>query len=569
MNSLNIWWEGFVEWLKREENGLFLFLLALHFLPLWSLPYFSTCDGPAHIYNAQIMLDYFKSENLTVFEKFYSFNNNIGANWLGHILLSLLLAIFPPFIAEKVLISGYLLLLPLSVRYACKAINPESKVAVLLIFPIVYNSTIYFGFYYFCYSIGLFFLVFGYWIKYQNSLSLSSRHVTLLLILVLLLYLSHPFSFTMAALLIGFHFSFNLIADLVKEIRTGRRWENLLTERLKSQFLPLTIAFLPTTLLMLSWAITSPTTNDRRPQNWQIQKLYIWIIESISIYYPNSLPAKTSSAAFLILLALLTIYCIFSRNSVTDKSEKNHLFWIPILLFIPIVGLVLPALLPAYLLTLDNLSAIYLFTSERCCLYVLLTAILWIAVGKFHKKVLLATKIAITSISLVLLVMQILTHYRLQSYVEEILSYKAVVAEKATVLPLFLHYGALPKGGYDILPPPVLLHTPAYVATEKELVNLGNYEAHTGAFPINFQQTVNPFIYIGGAINSLSAAIDILSYRDKTGIDVDYVVVYTVPGHKFNEASIISLYAQLEVGYELIYTSPERGFIEVYRKKRK
>ena len=56
------------------------------------------------------------------------------------------------------MLSGYLLLFPLSWAYALRALRPRAGPAALLAFPFLHNLFFHMGFYNFCYSLPLFFL---------------------------------------------------------------------------------------------------------------------------------------------------------------------------------------------------------------------------------------------------------------------------------------------------------------------------------------------------------------------------------------------------------------------------
>src|SRR5260370_213184 len=69
---------------------------------------------------------------LPVFRESYAINHNPTPNWLGHLALAGLILISNPLVAEKILLSVYILALPLAVRYAFRAIRLESAPLALL-----------------------------------------------------------------------------------------------------------------------------------------------------------------------------------------------------------------------------------------------------------------------------------------------------------------------------------------------------------------------------------------------------------------------------------------------------
>jgi len=49
------------DWIRWTERGLFLVGLLLLIQPVVSSKFFFTVDGPAHVYNASLLLDLFNS----------------------------------------------------------------------------------------------------------------------------------------------------------------------------------------------------------------------------------------------------------------------------------------------------------------------------------------------------------------------------------------------------------------------------------------------------------------------------------------------------------------------------
>jgi len=99
-------------------------------------------------------------------------------------------------VAEKLLLIGYVILLPVALRYALQAIHPASAFLSVLAFPLVHNFMLHMGFYNFAYSLPLYGFVLGYWLRHHDCLTL--RTTLTLATLALLLYLAHPVSLVAA-----------------------------------------------------------------------------------------------------------------------------------------------------------------------------------------------------------------------------------------------------------------------------------------------------------------------------------------------------------------------------------
>src|SRR6516165_6875016 len=120
--------------LRDPHLLLFFALLALYVLPLWSFRYFPSQDGPAHLENA-LMLKEYDAPDSARYRDFYTINPHPDPNWFGHVLLVALMYFLPPLVAEKVLLTGYVVLLPLSLRFALRSLRPGAEWLAVLAFP--------------------------------------------------------------------------------------------------------------------------------------------------------------------------------------------------------------------------------------------------------------------------------------------------------------------------------------------------------------------------------------------------------------------------------------------------
>ena len=73
---------------------VFVVLLLAHLAPIWFFDYFPSQDGPVHLENANILLNY-GSENCPVLGEYYLLNYEPNPNWMGHFLLVGLLYFSP------------------------------------------------------------------------------------------------------------------------------------------------------------------------------------------------------------------------------------------------------------------------------------------------------------------------------------------------------------------------------------------------------------------------------------------------------------------------------------------
>lgn len=132
--------------IMKYEWVLFYLITLLNLLPAIQVDFFPSLDGPAHLYNANLIHELIFS-NSAVLNEFYVFNSEIVPNWGGHFILAFLYSFFPGVWVNKLFIGICLLLLPVSFRFCVKKINKDAVFTTYLIFPFTYTFMFCLGFY--------------------------------------------------------------------------------------------------------------------------------------------------------------------------------------------------------------------------------------------------------------------------------------------------------------------------------------------------------------------------------------------------------------------------------------
>jgi hypothetical protein len=156
------------------ENLLFWLLLALHLLPVWVYPFIPTQDGPGHQALAFILRQYDLPE-AGLLRQYYLPNREALPNWFIFFLMSKALGFVAIPVAEKILLTAYVVLFPVSVRYALRSIDPRAGFLAVLAFPFLYNFTFQMGFFNFCFSLPAFFFAVGFWLRRPERMGLSGQ----------------------------------------------------------------------------------------------------------------------------------------------------------------------------------------------------------------------------------------------------------------------------------------------------------------------------------------------------------------------------------------------------------
>jgi hypothetical protein len=210
------------------------------------------------------------------------------------------------------------------------------------------------------------------------------------------------------------------------------------------------------------------------------------------------------------------------------------------------------------------------FISHRMNLYIFLALILWFGAQLYDRRLKQGIQLMAAGIAVILLGLHTIKYAELNDYLKEYLSGLNLIESNTTLLPLsFSQQGHTPDGRILSLRVSPFLHASGYIAAQRGIVDLANYEADSEYFPIVFRPELNPYTHIGqkGGIEFEPPSVDFLTYSQRTGGQVDYILVWGVRDEQRNHKDAKAIFQQLETGYELIYTSPQRGFTQLYRRK--
>ncbi len=178
------------------EGLLFAILLILHVAPIWAFRFFPTQDGPGHQALAFILRQFDRPE-AGILRQYYALNREALPNEFIFFLMNHVLGFLTVPVTEKVLLTLYLVLLPISVRYALRGINQRAGFLAILSFPFLYNFTLHMGFFNFSFSLPAFFFTVGYWLRHGERM--TPLRTAALALLILWVYFCHPVTLVMTA----------------------------------------------------------------------------------------------------------------------------------------------------------------------------------------------------------------------------------------------------------------------------------------------------------------------------------------------------------------------------------
>lgn len=164
-------------------------------VPIWMFRYFPSQDGPAHLANSLVLRDCIAGEDYA--KEYYSVAWQPIPNWTCFALLASLSSVAPPLIAEKLFLSLYVLAFAWAYRYFLGALGSADNLLILAGVLLAFNRCLWMGFYNYCLSLVLYFVVVGYLLRHWERFEL--RQVLAFSALVLLTYFTHLVGFILTA----------------------------------------------------------------------------------------------------------------------------------------------------------------------------------------------------------------------------------------------------------------------------------------------------------------------------------------------------------------------------------
>jgi len=208
---------------------------------------------------------------------------------------------------------------------------------------------------------------------------------------------------------------------------------------------------------------------------------------------------------------------------------------------------------------------------DRLNLYPFFALILWFGIHSYLRSVKWGIMVVAMVITLASLGLHAWKYSELNDYLVEYLSGMHLIKPNTTLLPLvFDSRGHAPDGRVLSLKVHPFLHTSGHIAAQRHVVEFTNYEAGVfNYFPTIYRPNLNPYVHIaiGGKLALEPPRVDFLTYAQRTGGQVDYVLVWGIQERQRNHEATKSIYQQIKNGYDLIYASPRTGLMKLYKRK--
>ncbi len=504
---------------KKYIQVLFYLLVFLHALPVLLLDHLISVDGPAHLYNANLIIRLLSAGNDSA-NIFFEFSNSWSPNWTAHILLVLLSKLFGAFAAEKWIWFLYLVLLPMSFKSLIQTISPKSNAAPFYVFPFIYAFPLFLGFYSFCLALPIVFYLLAFVLR-DNKIKQKRLY---LFFLLGLLYFSHVFAFFAFWIALFVHFFFSILTVYEDKFRVRQKVKILLY---------LSVPFF---LLFIYFAVNAGISGIGGDVSFR--EKYIWLRELRviqSLDYNFQLPFTKALFYILFFVPILLV----SRKS---SQFFERMPWLTLSFVFCILFFVFP-----------NHAVSGGFISIRLFWLCILFYVIWL--GSLNTQAYLSWILALifSGISLLLLQNNFRKLKEQSDLVSELLEANLYISPASILLPI--NYSE------------DLMHTniSSYLALKNKVVLLDNYEASQKHFHLEWKKNRSPYESAGTFSTNKNPCLTLLNFEKTANVKVDYISVWNKP-KALNDSCGEDLRKQLDAFFNKTMVS-SGGHLVLYKRK--
>lgn len=521
------------------ESIIFYGFLIVALIPIWSQRFFVTGDGPCHVYNSRVLLDFFLDKHYNFYSPFYTLNRNFDPNWLGHLWLAFFQQSgFAPEMSEKLFLTGYILLFAFGLRFILSQINKESIFLSSIGLLFAWHHLLQQGFYNYSISVALFFWVCGFWLKYRNNMDINKSLVFSILWLVI--YSAHPLGVAFSAIFIA---SSIIIAGVEVSFK-----ENFMSGFTKffNYAKYAVLSMLPMLGLFSEYLYRKPASHGENGETFE--KVLADISRLRALITLNS--TERDIAKFVgILIVLIAIGAVALRI-----FRKKWIFEDFILMFAV-------AAIWQYFRQAGEHS-IELLMPLRIQIFPWLALLFWAATASYPKWIKFSILTSGAIITLAFLYIRLPIHQKASELATEYIDCVPYIKDESVILVLNYDFGGKDFTGKEIANRTWLnIHATDYIGAYRTAIMSDNYEALRPYFPMNWRWQRNMFEQTnkdGINFENQPPRADILNFNRRTGgYNIDYVLIANYDDKFKDHDYTKEIQSQLSDHYTLVYTSPK------------
>ncbi len=518
--------------------------VAVEVLVVVLLPRVVTVDGPAHVLGGAVLAQHLPggADPTDLVRRFYEVDLQPVPNLLTTVLLAGLLLVLGPDAAEKALVAGHVVLLPLALRYALRGVDPRAGWLAVAALPFTFGYLFSYGFYNFLLAVSLALLVIGLVLRRRTGWSAGS--VAGLAALLLVTWSAHLLPTLVAGA---------TVAALAGSRALAARGASTTSAAVRRHVLPVVAAGLPVLVLTLAFA-ASDAAQRGGPERLPLLDLVLGLVglgKPLVVHGPLEHVPAVAVAAVLGWLAARAV------RTGERTPERRAL---------AAACLVVTA---AYVASPQRYGIEYGFLNDRLATFPPLLLLLAVAAVPPSPALRRRGVAALVAAAAALALLRLPTEVHYQRDVAEVLSVAPAVPRGSTLLRVQLWRD--PPVGPDArnATRDPLRHEVSRLAVLTGGVDVGHYEADLPYFPVRFRPEVNPRRVVdptGLGLQLVPPAIDLAA-----GVPVVDVVV--VVGRRQAAPDVLArpdarrVLADLEAAYRQVAVSAPDGLAEVWVRR--
>ncbi|MFZ4520299.1 MAG: hypothetical protein ACOYNC_01260 [Bacteroidales bacterium] len=467
---------------QRAELLIFTILTIINLLPFVATRFFPSMDGASHLANSNIISQLIFHHN-TLFKEFFVLNPEPVPNWTAHLLISLLTLVMPAFLAEKILIILLLAGTPFAFRNLVGTVSSKGTLYSFLIFPFTHSMFFFFGFFNFCMAVLLFLITLNYWLRHQRAPGIKQTLV--LTILVGMTYFSHIVIFGTLLIVIALH----IICGSILDLRNNSHDRKAILNRFLSRTFAITLAALIPLILFVYFFYSRPEIREikfiSRHDLVNILSSIRPLVSLNPIIEGKLLKVLFYLFVFLVITGITAfsarLYRKFSKTNLPNQSPDIPL--LPQFNFWWLLSSLL--ILLALFFTLPDAYGTASYTSYRIGYVFFLVAILWLSTFRVPWHIGLLAAVMSLYVNTMLIRYYTPSIRDLGKLATSCNKAAEFVAPNSLVLPLYCMDNWFTGHFVD------------YLAVDKPVVMVYNYECSSGYFPVKWNEKTKPNYYLG------------------------------------------------------------------------
>ncbi len=154
--------------LKKTAWVAFLLLIALYLGLFWFNQFVPTQDGPSHLENALLLRDLCLPDGTGV-EQYYRLNWRSGSNLLGHATVAAFATFLPPFAAERLFLSLYVIGFAAATYAFARAAGARTAIPAVAALPYALAFPFHMGFFNYCVGLVIAYAAWAYFWRRRDN----------------------------------------------------------------------------------------------------------------------------------------------------------------------------------------------------------------------------------------------------------------------------------------------------------------------------------------------------------------------------------------------------------------